>query len=195
MEQIRSFIAVELPNDLRAELKRLQAKLKMDEPSGVRWVNPDGIHLTLKFLGDVAVDRIDEVTMAMETAVQGLSSFNLEVKGLGAFPNLSRVRVVWVGLGGELDKLAQLVERIESNVSPLGFPTEPRPLSPHLTLARVGDKALPDERQKLGQIVASTKFEARSAIEVKAVNLIKSELTPQGAIYSRLSSVELKSWS
>jgi 2'-5' RNA ligase len=96
-------------------------------------------------------------------------------------------------LSGELDKLAQLAKRIEANVSPLGFPTESRAFTPHLTLARVGDRVLPNERQKLGQLIASTKFEAKSAIEVKAINLMKSQLTPQGAIYSRLHSVELKS--
>ena len=192
MEQIRSFIAIELPDELKAEIKRLQAKLKSDGEVGVRWVDPGGIHLTLKFLGDVAADKIDEITEAIRAAVQGISTFRLEVKGLGVFPNLNRVRVVWVGLNGELDKLAQLAKSIEANVSPLGFPTESREFTPHLTLARVGDRVPSDERQKLGQLIASTKFEAKSAIEVKTINLMKSQLTLQGAIYSRLHSVELK---
>jgi len=193
VEQIRSFIAIELPDELKAEIKRVQAKLKSDGEAGVKWVDPRGIHLTLKFLGDVAADRIDEITGAIRVAVQGISPFRLEVKGLGVFPNLNRVRVVWVGLSGELDKLIQLARSIETNVSPLGFPTESREFTPHLTLARVGDRVPPDERQQLGQLIASTKFEAKSAIEVKAINLMKSQLTPQGAIYSRLNSVELKS--
>ncbi len=192
MEQVRCFIAIELPDELKIEIKRIQAKLKSDGQAGVKWVDPDGIHLTLKFLGEVDADWIDEIAGAMGAAVMGISPFRLEVKGLGVFPNLNRVRVVWVGLEGEVSKLLELVQRIEANVSPLGFPTESRPFTPHLTLARVGDRVPPDERQELGQLVARTKFEAKSAIEVRAVNLMKSQLTPQGAIYSHLRSVELK---
>ena len=83
----------------------------------MKWVDPYSIHLTLKFLGNVAVDRIDPITAAMEEAAQGVSPFPLEVEGLGVFPNLRRVQVVWVGVSGEVDKLAQLQQRLESNLA------------------------------------------------------------------------------
>ena len=86
MEQVRSFIAIELPNELKLGLSQLEAQLKSGKQPGVKWVNPYSIHLTLKFLGSIAVDRISQVTKSMSEAVQGISPFHLEVKELGAFP-------------------------------------------------------------------------------------------------------------
>ena len=192
MEQVRSFIAVELPDELKQELGRLEAKLKSGEPPRVKWVDPYGIHLTLKFFGNVAVDRLGDITGAMEVAAQGISSFHLEVKELGVFPNLRRVQVAWVGIGGEVDKLGQLQQRLESNLAPLGFAPESRPFTPHLTLARLRDQASLTERQRFGQLIVSTKFEAAHTIEVDAISLMRSQLTREGAIYSRISLVRLE---
>ena len=192
MEQIRSFIAIELPDELKAGLTRLQAQLKSGAQSGVKWVDPYSIHLTLKFLGSIAVDRIGEITGAIEVAARGMSPFRLEVKELGAFPNLRRVRVVWVGISGEVDKLGQLQQRLESNLARLDFAPESRPFTPHLTLARFRERVPLDERQSLGQFIARTSFESAGAIEVNAINLMKSQLTGEGAIYSRIGLVELK---
>ena len=141
MEQIRSFIAIELPDELKSGLIQLEARLKLDKQPWVKWVNPASIHLTLKFLGNIAVDRTGEITRAMEEAVQGISPFHLEVKELGVFPNLRRVQVAWVGISGEVDKLSQLQKRIETTLTPLGFAPESRAFTPHLTLARLRDQA------------------------------------------------------
>jgi len=192
MEQVRSFIAIELPDELKQGLTQLEAQLKMGKQPWVKWVDPYSIHLTLKFLGSIAADRISEITRAMEEAVQGISPFHLEAKDLGVFPNLRRVQVIWVGISGEVDKLNQLQQRIESNLARLGFAPESRPFTPHLTLARLRDRASLDERQRLGQLIASTRFEAAYAIKVDAINLMRSQLTREGAIYSRISSVKLK---
>ena len=192
MEQVRSFIAIELPDEVKLGLTQLEAQLKSGKPPSVKWVDPNGIHLTLKFLGNVPADRIGDITVAMEKAAQGISPFHLEVKDLGVFPNLRRVQVVWVGMGGQVDRLSQLQQRIESNLAPLGFAPESRPFTPHLTLARVRDQALPDERQRFGQLITNTKFEAVFTFEVEAISLMRSQLTKEGAIYSRISSVGLK---
>jgi len=192
MEQIRSFIAIELPDELKSELTRLEARLKSDKQPWVKWVNPNSIHLTLKFLGNIAVDRTGEITRAIENAVQGISPFHLEVKELGVFPNLRRVQVAWVGISGEVDKLSQLQKRIETNLTPLGFTPETRAFTPHLTLARLRDQAPPDERQRFGQLIANAKFDTACTIEVDAISLIRSQLTREGAIYSQISSVKLK---
>ena len=192
MEQIRSFIAIELPDELKLGLTQLEARLKLGKQPWVKWVDPYSIHLTLKFLGSIAADRIGEITRSMEEAVQGIPPFHLEVKDLGVFPNLRRVQVAWVGIGGEVDKLGQLQQRIESNLAPLGFVPESRPFTPHLTLARLRDQASLDERQRFGQLIASTKFEAVYTIDVDAINLMRSQLTREGAIYSRISSVRLR---
>jgi len=191
MEQVRSFIAIELPEGLKVELIQLQGQLKLGEQSWVKWVDSSSIHLTLKFLGNIAVGRINKIIRAMEEAVLGISPFHLEVRELGAFPNFKRVQVAWVGVGGEVDKLVQLQQRIDSNLAPLGFAIETRPFTAHLTLARLRDRASPDERQRFGQLIAGTRFESAYTIKVDAVSLMKSQLTKEGAIYSRLSSVGL----
>ena len=188
---MRCFIAIELPDELKRELGRLEAQLQSGGASQVKWVDPAGIHLTLKFLGNVSADRLDGIAAAMEAATRGITSFGLKLKELGVFPNSKRVQVVWVGVSGDLDALSRLQQRTEANLAPLGFAPEKRPFVPHLTLARVRDQATPIERQRLGQLIADTGFESKQTIEVNAVSLIKSQLTPQGAIYSRISSVEL----
>lgn len=191
METVRSFIAIELPDELKSRLSWLQAQLKSDEFSRVKWVDPYAVHLTLKFLGNVAVDRLDKIAGGMEVAVRGVKPFCLEVNELDVFPNLKRVRVVWVGLGGEIDKLSQIQQRLESDLAPLGFTAESRPFVPHLTLARLRDQASLAEWQRFGDLVASTKFGASFTFEVSRISLMRSELTREGAIYSRINSAGL----
>ena len=192
MEQIRSFIAVELPDELRLALTRLQERLKSGARTSVKWVDPHGIHLTLKFLGNIGMDMVGEITGVLEESARGISPFHLEVKGLGAFPSLKRAQVVWVGLSGELDRLKQLQQRIESNLSPLGFVPESRPFTPHLTLARLRDRVTPEERHSLGQLIASTNLEAAYSLDVDSIHLMRSQLTREGAVYSCLCSIKLK---
>ena len=191
MEQIRSFIAIELPDELKLALGQLEAQLKSGKHPWVKWVNPDSIHLTLKFLGNITVDRTGEITKAIKEATREIPPFHLEVKDLGVFPNLKRVQVAWIGISGEVDKLGQLQQRIESNLEHLGFAPESRPFTSHLTLARLRNQASLDERQGFGQLIADTRFEA-GTIKVDAISLMRSQLRREGAIYSRLSSVSLK---
>jgi len=192
MEQVRSFIAIKLPDELKLGLAQLETQLKMSKQPWVKWVDPYSIHLTLKFLGSIAADRISEITRAMEEAIQGISPFHLEVKDLGVFPSLRRVQVAWVGISGEVDKLSQLQQHLESNLARLGFAPESRPFTPHLTLARLRNQASLDERQNFGQLIATTRFGATYTIKVDAISLMRSQLTREGAIYSQISSVKLK---
>jgi 2'-5' RNA ligase len=192
MEKIRSFIAIELPGELKQALTELQQKFKSAGSLLVKWVDPENIHLTLKFLGDIDVDSPEKIMKALEEAANGITSFNIEVRGLGVFPNINRIQIIWVGLHGELEKLGQLQKRIETSLKPLGFPPENRPFTPHLTLARVRDYARPDERQKLGQTISATNFEGKYTIKVTAVNLMRSQLTREGPIYSKLGTITLK---
>ena len=191
MEQVRSFIAIELPEEVKKAFRELQAQLKAGSPAPVKWVEPNNIHLTLKFLGNVAAHRIEEIAAAMTEAVRGTSPFPLKVTELGVFPNPRRVRVIWVGLGGEADKLASLQQRIESNLEKLGFPPENRRFTPHLTLARIRDRATPQEREKLGRLIAETELDTAQNFSVDSVKLMKSQLTPEGPIYTCLSSAAL----
>jgi len=192
MEQVRCFIAIGLPDEVKAGIKDIQAQLKSGGQASVKWVDPYSIHLTLKFLGGVDAAKIAPITAAMEEATQGIAPFSLKVEGLGTFPNLRRVQVVWVGVVGEVDKLARLQQRLESNLAGLGFAPENRRFTPHLTLARVRDRVALDEREGLGELIAGTKFEPVHSFPVEAVSLMKSQLTREGAIYSRISTAELK---
>ena len=192
MEQIRSFIAIELPREIKLAIASLQDKLKASGGAPVRWVDPGNIHLALKFLGDIDTGITGRIAVALEEAARGTHPFKVEVSGLGVFPNPRRVQVVWVGLTGELEKLGQLQKRIEDGLVPLGFPAEGRAFTPHLTLARVRDYAGPDERQKLGQLIEKTEFDAKYAIKVNTVQLMRSQLTREGPVYTRISTIELK---
>jgi len=190
-EQIRSFIAIELPEEAREGLARLRKELERDEHKFVKWVDPGGIHLTLKFLGNISSKRVTEITEAMEEAAHGISPFHLEISGLGAFPSLRQARVFWVGIGGEMDKLFRLQQNIDSALAALGFAKEERSFVPHLTLARIRQGASPPERRSFGELVGSAIFEDKYYIKVEAIRLMRSQLTPAGAIYTCLSVVGL----
>ena len=190
-EQIRAFVAIELSDEARKGLARLRRELERKEHGFVKWVDPQGIHLTLKFLGNIPSKRIPEITQALEKVAGATGPFHLEIAGLGAFPNLKQVRVFWVGIRGEVDKLSRLQQSIESALAALGFAEEERPFVPHLTLARVREGASPLERRNFGELVASTVFEDKYPVEVEAISLMRSQLTPAGAIYTCLSTVGL----
>jgi len=192
MEQIRSFIAIELPEEVKPALARLQSTLKAGNSAPVKWVDPYSVHLTLKFLGYVRESQLDAITAAMETAVRGTAPFHLELKELGTFPGGRRVRVVWVGLGGEVEPLTRIQQGLEAELSKLGFAREERAFTPHLTLGRVREHASPEEQQRLGELIAGTTFSGGQRFRVDAISLMKSVLTPQGAQYTRMRSVLLK---
>ena len=191
MEQIRSFIAIELPQEIKVELARARDMLRPHGHPGVKWVEPESIHLTLKFLGDIPSGRVPEIEGAVKEAARGVGAFHLEVGGLGVFPSTQRPRVAWVAVTGEVERLAGLQKGIDSVLLPLGFPRESRPFTPHLTLARVRERASPQERRRFGELVMSTKFEARLPLEVSAISLMRSRLTAAGAIYSRIFTLRL----
>jgi 2'-5' RNA ligase len=191
-EQIRSFIAIELPQQVKEGLAGVRNKLERTDHKFVKWVDPNGIHLTLKFLGNVPFKRVMEIKEAMEEAVQGISPFRLEICGLGAFPNFKQIRVFWIGVGGDLDKLSTLQRRIDSALDPLGFAPEVHPFVPHLTLARIKESASSADRKTFAELVGSAGFENRYEIEVDGVSLMRSQLTPEGAIYTRLFLVKLR---
>ncbi len=192
MEKIRSFIAIELPAEVKQALAEVQRKIKSAGNLPVRWVDPANIHLTLKFLGDIDADSPAKIIGALEEAIKGSKPFDIEVKGLGVFPNMNRIQIIWVGLYGEMEKLGQIQKNIEAGLKPLGFLPENRPFTPHLTLGRVRDYCRPEERQKLGQVISANSFEGKHIITVTSINLMKSQLTPEGPIYSKLGAVTLK---
>ncbi|HUS03983.1 MAG TPA: RNA 2',3'-cyclic phosphodiesterase [Dehalococcoidia bacterium] len=191
-EQIRSFIAIELPQNVQSGLGQIRSELERAEHPFIKWVNPESIHLTLKFLGNIPFNRVTEIAKAMDEATQGASPFHLEISGLGGFPNLKQPRVIWVGIKGEIDKLLSLQQNIDSALALLGFVREERPFMPHLTLARIKERASPAERKSLGELVMSTSLEISYPFEVMAVSLMRSQLTPEGAVYTCQFAARLK---
>ena len=192
MALIRAFIAVELPEELKKELTELETQLKKNSPPVVKWVDPNSIHITLKFLGEISEASIDELMLAMEESAQEISPFKLAVCQLGAFPAIDRPQVIWVGVTGAMEKLAQLQKNIEAYTEQLGFKRESRAFSPHLTLGRVRDETRPNESLRIGQLLKDTAFVALHNIDVNAINLMKSQLTTTGAIHTCIGTVNLK---
>lgn len=191
VEMIRSFVAIEIPGDVKTALAGLQRQLMSQRSSYVKWVAVGGIHLTLKFLGNVAADRVPEVVQALAAPARSVPPFQLRLAELGAFPNLRSPRVAWVSLAGDTDPLSRLQLEIEAAMETLGFATEERAFSPHLTLGRVQQSATPGERQELGQRLASLRVENQVSFAVAGISLMRSQLSPKGATYSRLAHVNL----
>ena len=192
MATVRTFIAIELDEELRANLKMLQDRLRGQlAPRSVRWVRPQGIHLTLKFLGDTPVSRLDDIKTSLAQAATEVGPFTFSVGGLGCFPNTRRPRVVWVGLEEPTGALIRLRDAVEAQVSPLGFPTEKRRFSPHLTLGRVQRRASKSEVREIGEVVAASGIGTVDEMDVRVVCHIKSDLRPSGAVYATLFEAEL----
>lgn len=192
MSTLRTFVAVELDEELKGNLVHLQDHLRdRVAPRSVRWVRPEGIHLTLKFLGDTPLAQVDEVKAALTEAAGEVSSFTFTVEGLGCFPSARRPRVLWVGLQEPSGTLRRLQEAVEAHVAPIGFPTEKRAFHPHLTLGRVQRYASKSEIREIGELVSASDLGMVDEMSVTAVSYIKSELKPSGAVYTTLLEARL----
>ena len=186
-QQLRLFVACELSAEVQAALGRLQDDLRRSGTGRLRWVRPQGIHITLKFLGDVDEARVDELCAALAQAIEPFE-LRLSASGeLGGFGG-ARLRVVWVGLAGDLEPLAELARRVEEALEPLGFAREGRRFTAHLTLARVPDAMPPADRQRLADLLRSHRSVALPPMVVTEVALMRSVLRPGGSEYSRIAT-------
>jgi 2'-5' RNA ligase len=189
---LRTFIAIELDEELKDSVRRLQNQLRERmAPGSVRWVRPEGIHLTLKFLGDTPLEEVDGVKTAVARAAAEAGPFVITVGGLGCFPNTRRPRVVWVGLEELTGTLVRLRDAVEAHVAPLGYPTEKRRFSPHLTLGRVHRRASKSEVREIGEVMATSALGTIGEMPVVSVCYIKSDLKPSGAVYTTLFEARL----
>ncbi len=191
-ELIRTFIAIELDAAHHRALTALQARLKRDRAArGVRWVAPENIHLTLKFLGDLESSRLPDLQRAVADVCAGTAPFALRISGAGAFPNPQRPNVIWVGISGDLERAAMLAQEIDAACAALGFAREARAFSPHLTLGRVQRDAALGDRQKIGAMIANANVGELGALRVERIAVMKSELRPGGSVYTRLGDAGL----
>ena len=190
-DSIRTFIAIDLPSDVKEAISAFVETLKGRGLPGVRWVNPGGIHLTLKFLGEIPPSTVPLLLDAIESVVASHNSFRLGLGNLGVFPNPDNPRVLWVGLDGDLSSLGELQESVEEQCLFLGFEPERRGFTPHLTLGRVR-RSLPETERDLVR-AAMEEGASPGALQwrVEEIHLIHSTLTRQGAVYRSLSAAKL----
>jgi 2'-5' RNA ligase len=190
-DDIRAFIAIELPGELKLMLRALEQKLKTPQSRCAKWVDPASIHLTLKFLGNISPKLIDDIKKVLEVEVRKSQPFNLKTAGTGCFPDARRPRVFWIGLDGELAKLLELQSGVDESMGRLGFARETRPFAAHLTLARLRDECSMAERSNFANLVGGARLEAAFSMCVGSVSLIRSQLRPEGALYTRLGEFPL----
>lgn len=184
---IRSFVAIEIPPPLREKVVQVQEILR-GAGGGVKWVEPENLHLTLRFLGEVEEDRLKAVEGVCRQVAAASQPFHLELVGVGAFPHARAPRVVWMGVGEGSEALAELAARLERGIRALGFSREERPFRPHLTLGRV---RRPEAIRSLVEALASLGQERVGAMRVEEMVLMRSDLTPGGPLYTPLSRFPL----
>lgn len=181
---IRVFCAVELPREIRAAAAAHAARLRRDFPDArASWARPEGLHITLKFIGEVEPARVEAVSRAAGAAVEGFKTFRLSIEESGTFPPRGAARVLWLGVKDSSHQLAQLQRRLEQECEAAGLPREPRAFKPHLTLARL---RTPKDAQALSEAHRHTTF-GPYQFEVNELLVIRSELGPGGSRYTLLS--------
>jgi len=184
---VRLFFAINLPAGEQERLHRATAHLRAaDLP--VRWVPPQNLHLTLRFLGSVPGQKVAAVREAGARAASGIAPFDVRLGGIGAFPTTRRPRVIWIGVQ-KAEPLLELRAALEEALAPLGFTPEDRAFEPHITLGRVRDGARPAQLARLVELAATIHY--TGVLPVRSLDLMHSELGPGGARYVRIGAAPL----
>jgi 2'-5' RNA ligase len=187
---IRAFIAIDIPDDVRAAIADAQARLKRAHVAvKVSWTKIDNVHLTLQFLGHVEETTIERISQALAALTERHAAFDIPVRGAGAFPNERSPRVLWVACDDAEGKLKTLARAVQSEMQQFGFEPEHREFSAHLTLGRI---KFPKPDAALTRALDSVKDEVFGVMRVETIHLFQSQLHPEGSIYSKLSSHGLK---
>lgn len=171
---------------MHKELKSIQDRLK-EADAPVKWVTPDNIHLTLKFLGNIESRDVERIDCMVSKIVAKETHLILRGEGVGAFPHIKSPRVIWVGISGEVDRLKDIHMRMEEELETIGFRPEERAFSPHLTIGRVKTKV----HKTLLERLAALKDYRSQPFEAGEITLFKSDLRPHGPIYSPLKTMPL----
>ena len=184
---IRSFLAIDLPEPVKGRLADYIQRLNPGA-SGIKWVDPSRIHLTLKFFGSVSQETVESLAETTAQTVEGVIPFSLSLKGVGGFPHIRRPRVIWAGLGGDLAALKNLWPALEEAFFRMGIPREVRPFNPHLTLGR-NKTGRPDE--KLFLRLSNWDEEETAPFKIRELTLFRSDLKPGGPIYTAIKTFPL----
>lgn len=192
MSVLRTFIAVDIPAELRHVIQQKTNSLRATlGVSSVRWVAAENIHLTLKFLGDVSPANVDVLTQLLRAEADIIPAFDMQIGGLGSFPSLRRPRVLFIGIQAPA-LLEALFRGIESACARLGYESETRGFSPHLTIGRMKQDMSASDQQKIRGALADFHIDSLGTARVDSVHLYKSELKPNGSVYTKLYSAQLK---
>lgn len=177
---MRTFIAIELPQEIKDTLGRLQAKLKV-AGADVKWVEPKNIHLTLKFLGEIDEQAVSRISSSLEEVCRAGKPFTIELSSLGAFPDAASPRIIWIGLKRGNKEVKEIFQNIEKHLAILGIPREEREFSAHITIGRTRSGKNRQELTKL--LLAPAQNLSEWQFQVSKITLFKSTLTPRGPIY------------
>lgn len=191
MGLLRAFVAVEIPAEVQQNVQRQTVVFRNRIDSLVRWVPPHNMHLTLKFLGDVSPKNVEFLMQMLRNEAENITCFDIHLAGLGSFPNLRRPRVIYIGIQAPA-ALDALQRGIESASRRLGYESDERPFSAHLTLGRVKQTISTADQQKIRRALEDTQVDLLGSARVDSVHLYKSELNPGGSIYTRLYSAPLR---
>jgi RNA 2',3'-cyclic 3'-phosphodiesterase len=191
MSLLRAFIAVEIPAEIQHNIYKQTASVRKGLETLVRWVPVENMHLTLKFLGDVSPSNVEFLMQMLRNEAANIPCFNIQLTGLGSFPNLKRPRVIYIGIQAPA-ALDMLQREIESASRRLGYESEERPFSAHLTLGRVKQNVTSSDQQTIRRVLEKTQVDLLGGARVDSVHLYKSDLKPSGSVYTRLYSAPLK---
>jgi len=183
-KSIRAFLAIDPPEEVLREIAGIQERLKRTIQEDIRWVRPEGIHLTLKFFGSISADKIDGITRVIDEHVTAFTPLDLTIRRIGVFPDLKRPRVVWLGTEGDIEQLIALQRKLDEGFQGLGFEREDRPFRAHLTLGRI---KTPKEVAGLAKALESGRDATAGQFRAGSLCLFRSELKPSGAVYTKLA--------
>ena len=190
---VRVFVSVGLSGEAREQLIGAVERIRREIPQGIQWASPDGMHLTLRFLGNIPASGVVPLLECLGPVAAETRAFPLYLAGLGMFPNRRKPRVLWAGASGELDALARLQQASEEAINGLGYPPEQRPFRPHFTLGRPRRSVSDAQLARIGAVISGMAPPYPVRWQVEAVDVMQSELHPSGARYTVLGSVALES--
>ncbi len=191
LEHVRLFVACEVPDDIKETIGEVIEGLRQKSGSDVRWIRPEGVHVTLKFLGEVPTKKLPAVKLAIQEAVVGHSPFELEFSQIGTFGGREGLRIMWVGIAGDVLRLEALVRAVNAALAVVGFEPERRPFRPHLTLGRVRDE-VPTRRRAEIEVAVGKSGVPQVSWRTAQVSLMRSRLTSSGATYEVLATFPLR---
>jgi 2'-5' RNA ligase len=182
---IRSFLAFELPVDIKRMVSQVCDEMRRSGLD-IRWVKPDRIHLTMVFMGNILQDQVEEISKAAETVCQKYGGFNVFSKAAGVFGGKRYPRVLWIGLGGDVERMASFRDDLQVGLRPFGIEVEKRPFRPHLTLGRFRKGVTAGAR--LDELLSRYQDLTSPTCAFEELVLFKSELKPEGAVHTKLNA-------